>query len=145
MMLGFSVTREEVFDGEKTGSTNITAMRAWLEGNKHPISMNAFQMWNAKDMLEDHEFDETFTPRVNSLLELLEKTGKFEPLILAQDNDGSVFVIDGWHRLAITYKICLQKKMTFCPFPAYVVSMADCKMFPVKGVLVNGVPPLRTK
>lgn len=126
-MIDVSISREEVFEGEVTGDVNITELKAWLKTTNHKTTVNAFEMWNAKDMLAHHDFDESAQPRIDSLLEM----DKFEPLITVQDKDGAIYLIDGWHRLYILYEVSLHHEKLHVPFECYVVTPEDCAQFPI--------------
>jgi cytochrome c oxidase subunit IV len=83
------------------------------------------------DLLNNHEFDETADARLRTLIANREYLA--QPLIVTEgDTTDSVFIIDGWHRLALMYKITLlQKDPSVVKFMAYHVSKADCELFKV--------------
>ncbi len=122
---------QECFTGEVTGSTNITALLEWVKTTDREPEKVAFQNWNARDLLEAHEFDRTFKRRIKSLTEKIIKDKTVEPLLCVKIEDGSVYVIDGWHRLQIIYLSCTAKQMNIVPFLAYMVTLEEAKRFPV--------------
>lgn len=136
-MPAYELVAHEIFTGEETGRTNITMLRKWLVEQKRPIEKRGFMMANALSLLEHHAWDDSFEKRIASLSKMKEP----DPLIVTTmpDLPIGVYVIDGWHRLAIYYKVCLQMKSPVCPFTCYIVTPEDLKRFPVAA---EGVIPL---
>lgn len=116
---------DEIFDGEKTGSVNITRLTEWLNKNREPEFCGMMQS-NVSDLLKHHEFDETRKERIKDILSNLSYLEK--PLIVTDSEDGGVFIIDGWHRLEILYNY---QDTPVIKFMAYRVSRSDCAMFNV--------------
>lgn len=129
---------DEVFTGDQTGSTNITSLITWLEETKRPIVSAGFSVPNTLTLLETHEWDSDREARVDSLFSHIAKLRKIPPLIIASiavpfppTPDGTGFLIDGWHRLALLWK-ARQMMGLDTPniiFPCWWVSAAELQPF----------------
>ena len=133
-----ALVQSEIFIGEKTGGVNITNLTKWLEQHKEPV-WRSMMKWNVKDLLDHHEWDEYFKPKINRIMDKILKEKDIDPLIVLEDpKDKSVFVIDGWHRLYVMYNISLHiPKQEYVSFKTHIVTHKICKKFPIleKGVV----------
>lgn len=126
-----NLVREEMYTGEITGTVNVTKLRKWLnESGRQPL-FSGMMIDNVLEQLEAHIWDETFDPRLNSLIDL--GFDNWLPMIYIKESDGPPpigFIVDGWHRLAILYNTCFHHKQPIVPFHAFIVTPEECKQFP---------------
>lgn len=121
---------QEVFSGEETGHIHITNLRKWLKKIKREPVHRKMTLENSFELIQAHEWDESFNPRVESLLRA--GSAILDPMIFVKEkNSESGYIVDGWHRFIILYKAALTLKRDFVLFLTYVVSIEECRKFPV--------------
>lgn len=128
------ILTREIFNGGVTGEVDVAAMRQYLDAANAKIHDSAMYKWNAKELLDAHEWDDTFLTR----LERLKKLKRWEPLISVRATDGGVFVIDGWHRLYLLNSEVPELPNAIVRFPTYIVGMEECEMFRPSGIIDAG-------
>lgn len=123
---------DQVFVGDVTGAVNVTKLRQWLVVAGRKVEQSAFTRQNAGELLAAHEFDRSIHSRTEYLLANAEELKK--PLIVVHWDNGGVYLIDGWHRLLLTY---MGTDTPHTPFLAYHVRKKELKKFrlPVNAII----------
>jgi hypothetical protein len=136
--------REEVFVGGVTGSHHVTAINQWIDETKRPFSWSAMSNANVADMIQHHDWDPGWRRRVVKTFKAFDKDEAWakRPLILIHDGMHgelqATYVIDGWHRFVMYYKI--QKNEPMIKFPTWIFTPEELARFKVDPKQLKMVP-----